>query len=289
MSQVFNVTFIDGKEWKLSLNFALGLHIAVILSAIYMPGLFKSKPKYADIYTIDLVNVQIPEPPSTDVPVPAAPPPPLPKKEKAVAVNPAPKKIEAVKNVKPVSIAPLKRKKIVKNNRIDTTQKQKLEQIHKQRLQEAKEAERLAEEAAKLAAMQAVNQLKDLLRESNLQNKVKSTTQTQSVPRSSQRKNTSVIESRYFASIYNTLQPHWKLPEYKIWDKDLVATIVIQISQDGRVTKQFFEKRSGDKFFDQFVLKTIQDGAPLPPIPAALQKKSLEIGLHFKPGSIQQF
>lgn len=292
MSQVFNVTFVDGKEWKLSLNFALGLHIAVILSALYMPGLFKSKPKYADIYTIDLVNVQIPEPPAAaKVSVPSPPPSTPPKVEvkKAVPVVPAAEKIEAAPAAKPVSIAPLKRKKIVTNTRTSDSQKKRLEEIHKQRLKEAREAERLAEEAAKLAAMQAVNQLKDLLRESNLQNKTTATAQSNTAPRSAPRKNTSVIESRYFASIYNSLQPHWKLPEYKVWDKDLMATIVIQIAQNGQVTRQFFEKKSGDRLFDQFVLKTIQDGVPLPPIPSALQKSSLEIGLHFKPGSIQQF
>jgi len=71
-------------------------------------------------------------------------------------------------------------------------------------------------------------------------------------------------------------------------EKDLAATIVIRVAQNGTITDQFFENKSGDRLFDQFVLKALQDASPLPPIPPVLQEDgTMEIGLHFKPGSIQ--
>ncbi len=79
----------------------------------------------------------------------------------------------------------------------------------------------------------------------------------------------------------------WSLPQYKNWDPSTEAVVVIRIARNGTITKQVFEKRSNDPTFDQFVRKTLQDAAPFPPIPPALKKKSLEVGLRFTPEGIQ--
>ncbi len=47
-------------EWKLPLNLAIGIHVMIVLAALYLPGFFKAKPKFADIYTVSLVNIAEP-------------------------------------------------------------------------------------------------------------------------------------------------------------------------------------------------------------------------------------
>lgn len=294
MSRVFKVTFIESSDWKLPFNFALGLHIAMILGAIYLPQYLDRKPLYPDIYTIDLINVDVSnqqdtqsqkQPPKVAQTKPAVAKDPVPQKKSAPIleekVNPPAPPVS-----QPVSIKPLKRKKIV--NTVDTISKQQekeLQKIARQRREELQRAEELARETARLAASEAVNQLKEMIREANTANDTADDIPPPS-PKSAQARTGTAIENQYFASIFSKVQPHWKLPEHKMLETDLAATIVIQISKNGNITNQFFEKKSGDRLFDQFVLKALQDAAPLPAIPPALEKNSLELGLHFKPGSI---
>lgn len=70
-------------------------------------------------------------------------------------------------------------------------------------------------------------------------------------------------------------------------DKSLTAVVVITIQQDGEVANLVFESKSGDRAFDQFVSKTIAAANPLPPIPPAMKKQRYEVGLRFRPDSIQ--
>lgn len=299
MFQEIKVTFIDSDGWKLPFNFAVGLHILVICGSIYGPQLLNKKPIYPDIYTIDLINISETQV-ETVKPVKTSPPPPKqsPKKIEAVA-KPIKKAIPleestatietAPVDIKPVSIKPLKRKKIRQKVAKPTTQPKKdLENLHKKHLDEVKEAERLAQEAARIAASEAVMQLKQMLEETNTFTKPQQQpNSSNSVTEGSRRTANSAIESQYFAAVSNKLHNLWSLPEYKVWDPELVAIVVIQIEKNGQITKQFFEEKSSDRLFDQFVLKTLQDASPLPAIPSALQQDRIEIGFRFRPGGIQ--
>lgn len=298
MFQEIKVTLIDSNEWKLPFNFAIGLHLLLILSTIYGPEILRKKPLFPDIYTIDLINIsdtQVKTPVPIKVAKPASAVQPEKVEEvkveppKAVTIPEPPDAIKAVPVItKPISIKPLKRKKIKQRVTKPAVQpKKNLEKIHRKHLNEVKESERLAQEAAKLAAMEAVSHLKQMLQESNTYDSSNQPDPEKPTGSAQVRTNSNVIESQHFASIINKLQPFWSLPEYKVWDPELVAIIVIQVEKNGIISKQFFEQKSGDRLFDQFVLKTLQEGSPLPPIPAALQKDRLEIGLRFRPGGIQ--
>lgn len=114
----------------------------------------------------------------------------------------------------------------------------------------------------------------------------KGSTQPQ-VRASHNQKTGNVLENQYYASIYSKLQPHWQLPEYRAWDPGLVAIVVVRIDKNGNIVKQLFEKKSEDDVFNQFVVKALQYASPLPPIPSALGKEVIEIGLRFRPEGIQ--
>ena len=187
-----------------------------------------------------------------------------------------------------LSKKPLKQKKIRNNVAEDLAAKQReLERIRQQALLEAEEAEKRAAEAAEMAADEALNQLKEMLRETNvaanIQKPTKATGNTSRLPRRS----TSVVEGQYYASVIGALEPHWKFPGHRAWDSGLSAIIIIHIASNGNITRSYFESRSGDRIFDQFVEKALKEGSPLPPIPAALKREELEIGLKFTKDSIQ--
>jgi len=279
---------MEGKEWKIPFNLAVILHLSIVLGSIYGPGFLYKKPPYPDIYTVDLISAV--EPVSQQVQEDSKPiveknqDSPKPKVSIASTPENTPPP-EVVTPVKPVSIKPLKRKKIKKIVKKNDPRKQ-LEKQYKKNLEIAREAERKAAEAARLAANEAVNQLKNMLRESSSVAKTSTAKKAVSSTNAKRSSTRNVIENQYFASVFSQLEPHWKSPVNMAWNNDLVATVVIRIAKDGTIIDQFFEQKSGDRLFDQFVLKALRDGSPLPPIPAALQKNNVELGLRFVPGSI---
>jgi outer membrane biosynthesis protein TonB len=289
---------MDNNDWKMPFNFALALHIIVLGGSVLVPYIFNSKPLYPDIYSVDLINVVEPlpetKPPVAETEVkpkveqeqqPKSPP----VTEKAVSIAEEQPAIEKVAEVAPVSIKPLKHKKVNKKalENLAAQKQQQLEKIRQQRLLEAREAERRAEEAAKIAANEAVNQLKEMLRETTTIESSQTVERSQPVSNRAPSGGKGIIERQYYASVITTLEPHWKPPAYKTWDPDLNAVIIIHVAQDGRITRKYFETKSGDRLFDQFVLNALKDGAPLPPIPAALNRSEIRLGLKFTVNSIQ--
>jgi len=138
-----------------------------------------------------------------------------------------------------------------------------------------------AEEKAASAAVKALRQM--LLANAAMD----ATTGAGSAPVKKSSGANSVIENQFIASISGILQEHWALPDIKPWNPDLTAVVVINIAKNGRIVSHRFEKRSGDRVFDQFVSRAIQDSNPLPAIPGAMRVQQYSIGFNFKPGRIQ--
>ena len=272
-------------EWRLPFNIAIGFHVLFILGALYLPGIFNTKPKFADIYTVSLISLPDtftqPERVQEEAKEPITAPPVIAKKIAPIAESvklptPAPQKA--------ISIKPLKKKKIKKTTKkTENLRTKELERKTREKLAEALRAEQLAEENARDAQ-------KALERERNM---IK--TPTAAAARPAMKKTTAgkriggssnLIEGQYHAAIFARLHQFWSLPEHLQRDTELTAVVVITITKSGEVANMFFESRSGNKIFDQYVTKTIESASPLPPIPAAMKKQRYEIGLRFKPGSI---
>jgi colicin import membrane protein len=298
--------------WKLPINLAVLFHILIFSSALIIPKYIDKKPIIQEYLTVDLVNISAPLPapvvktaPQTQKPpvqpIVSKPEPKLTEPEKTVPIAPViPEKIASSvpDSVTAISIKPIKRK-IKKTIPPDTTvadalkardaklkKQQKFERRQQQLLQEAQRTKALAD-AEQAATNDAVNALrKMLLTDSEL---VASTLQATSTP--TQRTgggSSNIIESQYQATIFSSLHEHWALPEIKSWDPDLTAVVVINIAPNGRIISHRFEKKSGDRLFDQFVVRTIQEADPLPAIPSAMGvQQQYTIGLRFKPGQIQ--
>ncbi|MCP3888817.1 MAG: TonB C-terminal domain-containing protein [Desulfobulbaceae bacterium] len=282
---------MPSNEWKLPLNLAIGIHVLVILGGVYIPGFFKAKPKFADIYTVSIVNVAEPMPtqqPQAEV-QPESTPPPVPVKPlkaKKLAPIAEVQPTVPVSPAKSISLKPLKRKK--KKKLTPKPRQRDLAKERRRKLAEALREEDLLTEKARLAK-EALERERTLLQPQQpvvtKPQKSNSAKQDGSVHQSGGSSN--LIESQYFASIINRLHQFWALPESLQKRPNLTAVVVITINKNGQIADNFFENKSGDRVFDQFVSRTIEAARPLPPIPPAMKKQRLEIGLVFKPGGIE--
>jgi len=304
-----NNTSLASRDWKLPFYFALILHLGLVVGGIYLPNLLKAKPKFADIYTVSLINIS--------EPAPAPPPAPKVKAVPPSPVKAAPPKIKEVQNKKvapieeqvktetaakqdAISLKPLKKKivnKVKEEPKVDLeAQKRKEEQRKRElaeqkrkQLAEALRREQLLSEQARLA-QEALDQERNLLKTAPTPALDRPVSQNQTLAGRTGTgigSSNNLISSQYHAAIINRLSQFWALPEYLQKNQTLEAVVVITINQNGQILNHFFEERSGDRVFDQFVSKAIEDANPLPPIPPAMKKQRYEVGLRFRPGSIK--
>lgn len=242
------------------------------------------------------IPVPVPEPVVT--PEPAAPPAPA----DAISIKPLKQKLKKV--IKEIPDTRVEDAKIHKDELKSITKKLKeeakveataQETIKRQRQQAAarEEARRLDSEAreeakrldlaARMAAADARNAVRDQIRTSTSVNTSQASPQTGA----SNAESMGILEQQYQATLRGHIQQYWQPPDVKSWDPNIFALVSITIASDGQIVSQVIDQGSGDKLFDQFVLKTLEDASPLPPPPPALQKQRYEIGLRFKPSGIQ--
>ncbi len=285
----YNAPHTLTNQWKLPVNFAIAFHLLIALSAIYLPGLLKSKPRYENIYTVSLINIAAaPAPqPATPPQQTTTPPKETPPSKKAVAIAAKPPvPVQQAAPKKAISIKPkhrkIKRKIPPKPTQPDKSEFRRKQQLEEMRriLQEAeREAQRLQEEAALERKLMQHAQYTPPSPGPKTGTKQASSSRVQG--------NLSAIERQYYTVLTARLQEMWTLPEYKNLDPTLSAKVIITIRKNGEIADHFFEKKSGDRIFDRFVMKTLSDVGNLPPIPPALKKQRLEIGLIFSPGQIR--
>ncbi|MDP3695819.1 MAG: cell envelope integrity protein TolA, partial [Desulfocapsaceae bacterium] len=159
------------------------------------------------------------------------------------------------------------------------------ETIKKQRqIAAAREEARRAELEARMAAADAKDALRDQLRTST---STSTSAAASSQSNTGNAKSMDVLEQQYYATIMGHIQQYWRPPDIKTWEPNLQAVVSITIASDGQIVSHAFERESGDRLFDEFVLKTLEAANPLPAPPAALQKQRFEVGLKFKPSGIQ--
>jgi colicin import membrane protein len=285
-------------EWRKPLNVSIGLHIIIVVLAMLAPVLFKQQPRFPEIYTVNLftaieVAETSPSPAETSAAKPVVRQIEPEAKKPAVSIQPVkPEVSPAVKTTitKPVSLKPIKQKiKVGKTKEEEALDKAKLSQMV-QRIKAKAEAGQ--------AAKDAVSKLADSLKthtpgptpgpsEKTTTVQTGSTTKTAGI---SGPKGTGIepdfYMKQYLSAVYQKIHDHWVLPDLQNWDNALEAVLIIIIRKDGFVTDSFFERKTDNIYFNQFVLKALKEASPLPPFPDQLDKSTLEIGLRFKPGEL---
>jgi TonB family protein len=85
----------------------------------------------------------------------------------------------------------------------------------------------------------------------------------------------------YYAMIWSRIKSGWSLPAGILPGDSLETVIDVTILRSGTVTDVNFEKRSGNRFFDDSAMKAIRKASPFPPLPAWVGEASLGVGIRF--------
>jgi colicin import membrane protein len=85
----------------------------------------------------------------------------------------------------------------------------------------------------------------------------------------------------YYSLIWSKVRQEWVLPEGILHDDNLVAVIDAKILRNGNVDDIGFEKRSGNRYFDESAIKAIRKASPFPPLPEWIKDNYIEVGVRF--------
>jgi len=284
---------------------SLALHAALFILFLLPSGFLLTDRQFPEVQTINLftaeeadVGQQAPAPkpaPTVKRPAPRRAEPPPARRVKSIAID---QETARPKPGKIVSLHPrrLKRKvrkraeKTAASPRVSPEEKRRLEALERieARVRRQREEAKIKHDLAKIR--QALHGGQAAPRgETRAPDKAAGAKIGEKRGGGGQASGTAMMDEamkRYFIAISRRIHDHWALPETQQWEADLEAIVVIVIRRDGTIAKTFFEKRSKNRYFDQYVEKTIRAAAPLPPLPADLKKGRIEIGLRFRKGGL---
>lgn len=90
----------------------------------------------------------------------------------------------------------------------------------------------------------------------------------------------------YLSEVWKRLKSAWGLPGGLSLRRDLETVVSVKIRRDGRIIGIDWEKKSGNRLYDESVLRTLRSVDPFPPFPQSIPYESIEIGLRFLPGEL---
>ncbi len=67
---------------------------------------------------------------------------------------------------------------------------------------------------------------------------------------------------QYLQSVYKQLSDHWELPE-KDWEENILAVVIIEVSNEGNIKYIYFEKPSVNIEFNFYVERALNKSNPL--------------------------
>ncbi|MBW1723807.1 MAG: TonB family protein [Deltaproteobacteria bacterium] len=86
----------------------------------------------------------------------------------------------------------------------------------------------------------------------------------------------------YRIEIAYRIQKNWAFSDQLAGGRtDLEAWVAIKVMQNGEIKDVWFDKRSGNSYFDEAAKNAITKSNPLPPIPKAYVRPYIEAGFHF--------
>jgi colicin import membrane protein len=85
----------------------------------------------------------------------------------------------------------------------------------------------------------------------------------------------------YYAQIWSRIKGQWVFPQSISLKENFNAVVNVTILRNGMITELRFEKRSGNRYFDDSVMRAIRKASPFPPLPSDLGEQSIELGIRF--------
>jgi len=91
----------------------------------------------------------------------------------------------------------------------------------------------------------------------------------------------------YYSIIWSQIREQWALPE-GILPSDVYETVIaVTILRNGALADLVFEKKSGNKYFDESAVKAVKKASPFPALPEWFGDASLEMGIRFRSSELR--
>jgi TonB family protein len=85
----------------------------------------------------------------------------------------------------------------------------------------------------------------------------------------------------YYVLLWSRIKGLWTLPRGIMPDGNIETVIHAKILRDGTVINVGFEKRSGNRYFDDSALRAVKKMGNLPPLPEEVKDGNIEVGIRF--------
>jgi colicin import membrane protein len=262
-------------------NFAISFfcHLALFVIIIFAPGFATSKTPSLSYINVDLVTM----PPSETASLPAK----IEKKSVVKNKNEAPKvsdkqNIESVRETSvPTSLKPKKIKHSLKKKTF------KPEKVVKSAINKIKKD---VEDSRPAEIQKAIARIKDEVeKEGPREIDKQGPSQGARIPGNAGADSKKALEliDIYRIEIAYRIQKNWAFSEQMAGDKTgLEAWVAIKIARNGEIKDIWFDKRSGNDYFDEAAKNAIIKSNPLPPLPNGYLRPYCEAGFHFTPSGL---
>ncbi len=97
------------------------------------------------------------------------------------------------------------------------------------------------------------------------------------------REHSPAVLKQYAASLNGRISSQWQLPETVKTKPHLRTVVALTLRRDGSIEDMRIERKSGDSFFDQSVIKALRNAAPFPGFPTLIKQQTQEFALNFTP------
>jgi len=214
-------------------------------------------------------------------------------KQEMTPVSEAPPKSDVKTDKKPtktVSVAPKKKK-------IKTSLKKKTFKPTKVVKSAIARIEKETEKSRPKPVAEAIDRLKNKVGKTEAIARLKSKVGTgesgnaKGVPGGSRVGNTKVLGliDIYRTEISYHIEKNWAFNEQLADGRtDLVAVLVIKIMPDGEIRDVWFEKKSGNNYFDDSAERAVKKSNPLPQLPKGYLRPFYNLGLIFTPSGLKK-
>jgi TonB family protein len=91
----------------------------------------------------------------------------------------------------------------------------------------------------------------------------------------------------YVGVVWSRVKKNWTMPQALMPKENIETIIDVKISRSGTLEYMGFEKRSGNRYFDDSALRAVKKSSPFPPLPYWIIDKSIEIGIRFHSAELQ--
>jgi colicin import membrane protein len=278
---------IKTADQKLPLPIVLSFmgHLIFCLLFIGLPDILPDSRTTTSIINVQLVSPSVPLPemvstPQQEAPAPKAAPvveqpePEIPTPKAAVSTAEKPKEA--------VSLAP---------KEIEKKRSMKKKTYKRERLIESaiKRVEKRVEESKADSKQEALDQIRAELKERESQAAADDSDATANASMlSGEGKPTSDIQRIYQAEVAYNIQKNWAFSDQLAGgEKNLYNEVVIVIQRSGTIEDIWFDRRSGNSYFDESTRKALLKSSPLPPIPDGIKGTSLTLGFRFIPEGLK--